>query len=77
MIRAILIFFIALSIDGDKDGRWGVLHESTVLWIEIYILFFRKMTKKMHLLAPSFRGSRSRALQRSTLRLNYLRLYIY
>jgi len=40
MIRAILNFFeIALSIDGDKGGRWGVLHEWTIFWIQIFILF--------------------------------------
>ena len=40
MIRAILNFFeIALNINGDKGGHWGVLHESTVLWIQIFILF--------------------------------------
>ena len=40
MIRATLKFLeIALIIDEDKGGRWGVLHESTVLWIQIFILF--------------------------------------
>ena len=54
MIRAILNFFeIALSINGDKGGRWGVLHESTVLWIEIFILFQRN-DKKNAFASPVF-----------------------
>ena len=32
-------FEIALSIDGEEGGRWGELHELTILWIQVFFLF--------------------------------------
>ena len=41
MWAIMIIFEIALSIDGEGNVRWGELHESTILGIQIFF-FYRK-----------------------------------